>query len=625
MTRRSPRPATAGYFLLSVATLLGFRIAAAATPTAVVAPGSTLDPQPTVTAPISAPGATLFRFAEIPEIVFVRGFAGSEQLGIFHIDTANRWEPGDLDNDAGWRPNVATQLDVLQGDITGVIYDPSTAVLSYDGSGSGTQTATVTLSAPTHSTVSANFRIRVLEPTIAWGIGAANRFPGLGLDSTQVTWLDMQRKLRDGATDEEPNVLLVTGGRYEGNLFINRGKRNLYVIGDPISRPILANGAINIDDVEIGYFKNFELEDTVITGAKFPTDRPVNVFITQVYQHDSIRDLNGISAPDYEGDSRYGIVKSPNIQTHWIWNFRGTQMGSPTNLHHQFYMHGRPSGYLNVNNVRVDGARRCSIVKSTKYFNRIRNSRLSAVVDTTSPSIGYRADKLIDIASAGETVIYNNELIGAYTRLAKGTQWGLVTLRARRSWWGSDTPAYPDVSYVDRITSIAGGGYLAPEGFTSGPETFVDESFWATVHGYDLGDPQNPYTFKKHIAFNTFRWIDEGEGRRSAITDDGTAPRDAKYLGSIAEYWGTVPRNWVERSVTFLANNQYIGWRTEDMDQAGRWFDVETYTNPKLVEFVGPGPHPYPPPLRNVLPVGGERTPETPEASPVTIPGWFAL
>jgi hypothetical protein len=46
---------------------------------------------------------------------------------------------------------------------------------------------------------------------------------------------------------------------------------------------------------------------------------------------------------------------------------------------------------------------------------------------------------------------------------------------------------------------------------------------------------------------------------------------------------------------------------------------------PKLVEFVGPGPYPYPPPVRNALPAGGEQTPKTPGASPVTIPSWFAL
>jgi hypothetical protein len=299
-------------------------------------------------------------------------------------------------------------------------------------------------------------------------------------------------------------------------------------------------------------------------------------------------------------------------------------MGSPGNLRHQVYVHGRPDGYLNVNNIRVDGARGCSILKSTKYYNVVRNSRLSALVDPAQPEIGPRADKLIDIASAGETVIYNNELIGAFTQQRKGTQSGLISLRARRGWWGSDTPAYPDVSWDPPTTSIAGGGYLAPQGFTAGPETFVNEAFWSAVSSHDLADPQNPYTFKKYIAFNSFVWIDEGAGRRSPVVDDGTAPRNAQSTGSAAENWGTVPQNWVERSVTFLANNSYKGWRPEDMSQPERWLDFETYTKQQRVTLVGPAPHAYPPPHRTAIIVGGERTP-TAQASRRPVPDWFRL
>jgi len=420
-------------------------------------------------------------------------------------------------------------------------------------------------------------------------------------------------------------VLVVTGGRYEGDFYIGRGKGNLYVIGDPNSRPTLVGGSINIDDVQTGYVKNFELIDTVIDGSKFPTDRPVNVYVTDVYQHDSTHELNGIGTPDYEGASDYGIVKAPNTQTHWIWNFHGARMGGLGNLRHQFYMHGRPDGYLNINNIRVDSSRMCSIIKSTKFYNFVRNSRLSALEDPAHPDVGYRADKLIDIASAGETVIYNNEFIGAFTPTAKGTQHGLISLRARRGWWGADSPAYPDRSLDPPLTSLAEGGYLAPEGFTAGPETFVNESFWSTVRSFDLGDPQNPYTFKKYIAFNSFRWVEEGYGRRSVLVDDGTAPRNAKALGSVAEFWGTVPRNWVERSVTFFANNRYTGWERADMDLAGRWFDFETYTSESLVTFVGPGPYAYPPPHRTGIMLGGEQTPAVPSASPVAIASWFHL
>jgi hypothetical protein len=612
--------ATAG---TSTPSSIGGSVAAAPTkPAALTQKPSLTAAATTEPAPAQATGP--FRFSEVPEIVFVRGYAGREQLGIFHIDTGNRWTPGDLDNSSGWKPRVATELKVLGGKATGVRYDPATAELAYDGSGDGSETMSVQLAAPSQGAVSRTFRIRVLQPTVAWGVGAPQRYPGIGLDSSQVPWQDMQKSLRKDAADADPNVLFVTGGRYEGRLYIARGKRNLYILGDPKSRPVLANGSINIDDVELGYFKNFELIDTTINGSKFPTDRPVNLYITQVYQHDSTRDQNGISAPDYEGDSKYGIVTAPNTQTHWIWNFHGSLMGAPSNLRHQIYMHGRPAGYLNVNNIRVDASRACSIVKSTKYYNVVRNSRLSALVDPDRPEIGYRADKLLDIASASETIIYNNELIGAFNQKAKGTQNGLIALRARRTWWGSDTPAYPDVSYDPPRTSIAGGGYLAPKGFTAGPETFVDEAFWSAVASFKASDPQNPYTFKKYIAFNTFRWIDESAGRRPAIVDDGTTPRNAIALGSIAENWGSAPRNWVERSVTFLANNRYVGWQAGDVGDPKRWFDFKTYTSQALVTLVGPGPHPYPPPPRTVVDLGGEQTP-TSNPAPIEIANWFPL
>jgi hypothetical protein len=579
---------------------------------------------PVATVPPPAAGPTPLRFAEVHEIVFVRGYPDKEQMGIFQLDTRNRWTPGDLENRSGWRARVDTQLNIVEGSLSGLTYDPSSAILRYDGTGSGTQTVTVTLSAPTEDSESEQFNIRILQPTIAWGDRADTRFPGIGLDSSAVRWSEMQKSIVSGASYDSPNVLLVTQGTYSDDFYISNGKRNLYIIGEPGQRPKMIGGNLKLDDVETGYLKNLELQDTVVDSSKFPLDRPVNVYYTQIYQHDSTRELNGFGSPDYEGDSRYGIAKAPGIQKHWFWNFHGAQMGGLGNLRHQFYMHGRPDGHLIINNVRIDGSRNCSIVKSTKYFNSVRNSRLSALLDESRPAVGKRADKLLDIATAGEIVLYNNELVGAYTAGSKGTQHGLITLRARRTWWGADSPAYPDVSLSPPTTSVAEGGYLAPAGFTAGPETFMSEAFWTTVRSYDLGDPNNPYSFKKFISHNTFRWIDEGMGRRSALVDDGTAPRTAKSLGSVAEIWGTVPRNWSERSVSFLANNRYIGWEESDMSSPGRWFDVETYTSESLVEFSGPGPYAYPPAKRTLIRVGGEQTPQSAPGY-VGLPGWFKM
>src|SRR4030095_4630457 len=108
--------------------------------------------------------------------------------GIFHLDTLNRWKPGDIDNAAGWRPRIATELQVVSGSLTGVSYDPDTGVLSYDGSGAGTETASVKLAAPSLSVSSGEFNVRVLAPTLAWGGGAAQRFPGIGYEEWRLRW-----------------------------------------------------------------------------------------------------------------------------------------------------------------------------------------------------------------------------------------------------------------------------------------------------------------------------------------------------------------------------------------------------------------------------------------------------
>jgi hypothetical protein len=108
----------------------------------------------------------------------VRGIAERERLGIFHIDTGNRWTPGDLENSSGWKPRVPTELDVQDGRLTGVRYDGATAELAYDGSGKGSETASrATRRALARCRVRA-FRIRVLEPTIAWGDGRRDAIPG---------------------------------------------------------------------------------------------------------------------------------------------------------------------------------------------------------------------------------------------------------------------------------------------------------------------------------------------------------------------------------------------------------------------------------------------------------------
>ena len=506
--------------------------------------------------------------------------------------------------------------------MTGVTYDPATGVLSYDGSGSGSETATVYLTAPTQSARSASFNVRVLQPTMVWGVDAARRFPGVGLDSASVPFSEMQKQLRARATYDAPNVLLISKGTYEDEFYIGPEKLHLYLLGEPTERPVLRNGQIGLIKFETAYLKNLNLWNTSVGGGGYLVDRKVNLYATKIYQHDSTREGNGFASPNYEGNSAYGIVLPPGEWRHWMWNFHGSQMGGKGNTTHQFYIEGRPNTYLLINNIRISGTRRCSAIKSTRFHNVIRNSYLSALQDPARPEVGLRGDKMIDIVSVGETVIYNNELIGAWNDTQSGVNSALVHFRARRDWWSSDSPAYPDVSYSPARTSLVNGGYLAPPGFSAGPETFVNPAFWEKVRSYDLSDPKNPYSFKKYIAYNTFRWLDEGFKRGSPIRDDGTSPRSPVAQFSIDEYWGTVPANWAERSVTFAANNRYIGWKMEDTTNSSRWIDMVWSPPESQVTLVGPGPWAYPAPPRTMVEVGGDSGP-TGSSAPVVLPDWF--
>jgi hypothetical protein len=61
-----------------------------------------------------------------------------------------------------------------------VSYDGATAELRYDGSGKGNDTAIVQLEAPSLGAGSAQFRIRVLQPTIAWASTRGRGFRASG-------------------------------------------------------------------------------------------------------------------------------------------------------------------------------------------------------------------------------------------------------------------------------------------------------------------------------------------------------------------------------------------------------------------------------------------------------------
>ena len=191
--------------------------------------------------------------------------------------------------------------------------------------------------------------------------------------------------------------------------------------------------------------------------------------------------------------------------------------------------------------------------------------------------------------------------------------------------WGADSPAYPDISFDPPRSSVRPG--FAPEGFTAGPETFVNPEFWRVVRSYDIADPANPYTFKKYVAYNRFRWInDDSDRRQSVFRDDGTAPREAAFQGSTAEIWGTVPSG--------LGRAQRQLLRQQPLRRAGpprTWpirGDGSTWTTiltPSLVErsrALGPGRTRRRRALRYSSAASSDRTTQT---APIEMPDWFRI
>jgi hypothetical protein len=123
---------------------------------------------------------------------------------------------------------------------------------------------------------------------------------------------------------DSPNVLIVTPGTYSEDFYLQRGLLNLYVIGEPGTRPVLAHDNLNLDGLETGYLKNLELNDTTVnTGSNLTIARSTSTSrrstsTTRRTTQTASRTPAGSPLPG--GSWRY-----------WFWNFHGSQMGWQSN------------------------------------------------------------------------------------------------------------------------------------------------------------------------------------------------------------------------------------------------------------------------------------------------------
>lgn len=448
---------------------------------------------------------TPFGFSEVPEITFVQSFAEAEHLGIFHLDTANRWAPGDLENKTGWTPKVTTQLQILQGTLAGVTYDTASGILSYDGKG-GPGWALVQLSAPSKGARSNPFYVRVLVPDAIWGLDAtkrpdlASKFPGVPKYDYGVTsYEDAWKSVPPGESPDDPEVLLILAGTYmsavEGRLTAqvdpdsgglkdrilwktNSGRASpwVYILGEPGKRPKISGydikfgGSIGVRGYLVSVVKNLELETMVTETANggWKIGVPNRKYWTRLYVHDT-HGLNRPEFPDakllnndvfssteHEGDTedktvRLGVPIAPNDFKSHFWNNQFLRTGG-NSLKHTIYLHGRPDAWLIYNNNLHNGGNASSAVKATLGHFRVLNSRISAFADDANPGDPEQRlnQQLIDTPSCSDAVIYNNHLIGAHRMVDgthAGTRTGLIWFSPRRSLWGTDIPRYPDITF----------------------------------------------------------------------------------------------------------------------------------------------------------------------------------
>jgi hypothetical protein len=217
-----------------------------------------------------------------------------------------------------------------------------------------------------------------------------------------------------------------------------------------------------------------------------------------------------------------------------------------------------------LNNVRILGTRGSSAIKTTMQNVAVRHSLLSVSETPGDVTKGLLMHTPVDVPAVSNLVVYGNRflLYRAPTTKNKtgrrGVLAGAIYLRLRKPGLkGSDIPAYPDLSWDPPRTSqttMSSPG----EGWSAGPETYVDDDFWKAVRKRPVTDAANPLTFKHFIGFNVFEQL-AGSLPVTVLRDDGTRPAEP-----VTQFGPGRPLRvhplWIERSVNFLAGNEFIGF-----------------------------------------------------------------
>ena len=151
------------------------------------------------------------------------------------------------------------------------------------------------------------------------------------------------------------------------------------------------------------------------------------------------------------GEVRKGLPLNPwEKQQNYYWNIElGPWTGSGTS--HPSYVHGRPEGYLIVNNMFQHGANaQYSVLKTTRAHCYYRNSLFwtrrsvytEGLRDTqTVPSC------TLDLPNNSDAIFYNLEFVSWRTPPDYKTAHQIWLNPRRTLWGGNDGPGYPEICF----------------------------------------------------------------------------------------------------------------------------------------------------------------------------------
>lgn len=516
----------------------------------------------------------------LPPVVFVSGIVDQrESLIPFIIDTSRKMVPQSRpDRLTDWTPSPYDWSDIeikLLDDPVGLSVGDDLTI-HYNGSRpDGDGNIHVVRYTLTHkpSGVQHVGMIQLVTPTDVWGYEAGtftewmwpNARTGNAVD---IPFAEFRKGLNPGKSAADPCVLFITPGSYSKQDWFLGSKPYLYLLGHPHKYPELIGDTVASSNYVFRIAKHLDLRDCGYQGTSLvknlQTGKGSLDILTACSMSHATKFQTCVSTPSYEdwhgaGADRNLYPVDVTFGT-YAYNLYSTDMGSTDGTQHLFYVQSRPRSWFSANHLRVDGTRRCDIIKSTRSQVSVRNSRLSAVENEEDLAQGYRSAVLIDIpccAPFGPHVIYNNELIGASSARFGGVKPAMVYFRSRRDWNSADDPHYPDLNYE---AGLSRANYNRPASM------FIDPGFWDAVRVQwetrsTLGMP-NDELFLHFVAHNKFRWIAEEDTivQTSAFRTEGTYPREAMEQFSAGSRFLRVPSNWVDRSVTHFWANTYEGF-----------------------------------------------------------------